>query len=498
MSNSATLDFTIPAAPAGTGVPSYSANITLTLSSTETNGYYTVEGASGTIDIGGTTYNVTGLAALGTDGSDNLFNPNGTFSDPSSSTGFVDGDGIAFATSDPNADGAGSSSGSVASDVELYVQDGSDGLPNTGDYFVDTSSQGDTVTATSVTVSNVSLCFASGSRIRTVRGEIAVEELRVGDLALTAGGEARRIVWIGSRTIARPDRGQWPVRVRAGAFAGELPRRDLLLSPGHAVCVPAPDEVLIPIGELVNGASIAAVEVEEVSYWHIELESHDVLLAEGLPCESYMDCGNRGWFAGDAGTPDPERTAASLERYARPFVNGGAVLAALRQHLQARAEAQGWRRVQEMDPHLLVDGRRVEPTLDDDLAAFVFPADAGEVVLASRTWVPADDGVSGDRRRLGLMVRGLSVFDGLRVDRQLPLDEIAGFHPEELADRCAWRWTRGRLVLPRSLWAGCRGQVMLRLAFDPRASWFWAAPEPAAAEADRTAAARLSLVRRVA
>jgi len=186
------------------------------------------------------------------------------------------------------------------------------------------------------------VCFASGTRIRTTCGEVAVEDLAVGDLAVTASGDARPVVWIGHQRIERPAPSQQPVRVVAGAFGESLPRRDLFLSPGHAVCVSVMDEVFTPIDHLINGATIAQVEVPEVTYWHVELESHDVLLAEGLPAESYMDCGNRTWFGRDHGrlqAVDPGRVAESLSRYARPFVAGGPIVEAIRQRLDARAKA---------------------------------------------------------------------------------------------------------------------------------------------------------------
>ncbi len=80
------------------------------------------------------------------------------------------------------------------------------------------------------------------------------------------------------------------MRVKAGAFEDARPRRDLWLSPDHAVFV---DDVLIPIKRLINGTSIAQVPVEEVTYYHVALGRHDVILAEGLPTESYLDRGDR-------------------------------------------------------------------------------------------------------------------------------------------------------------------------------------------------------------
>ena len=186
------------------------------------------------------------------------------------------------------------------------------------------------------------VCFVTGSRIRTRRGEVAVEGLAVGDLAVTATGEARPIRWIGHRRIERPTRDQWPVRVMAGAFGEGLPERDLFLSPGHAVCVEVVDEVFVPVDHLINGVTIFREAVAEVTYWHVELESHDVLLAEGMPCESYMDAGNRAFFGREYGrleTIDPGRVAESLTRYARPFVDQGPIVAAIGERLAAKAAA---------------------------------------------------------------------------------------------------------------------------------------------------------------
>jgi hypothetical protein len=191
-----------------------------------------------------------------------------------------------------------------------------------------------------VITSSTPVCFTSGTRIETKRGEVPVEDLAVGDIVVTATGEARPIVWIGRKRIAFPTPAEHPIRVRAGAFGEGLPVRDLRLSPGHAVCVNLLGEVFTPVSGLVNGVSIFAEAVVELTYWHVELESHDVLLAEGLPCESYMDTGNRAFFGREYGrlqTIDPDRIAESLTRYARPFVTDDATVTALRQRLAARA-----------------------------------------------------------------------------------------------------------------------------------------------------------------
>ena len=121
------------------------------------------------------------------------------------------------------------------------------------------------------------------------------------------------ITWIGFRSIEaarHPDPARiWPVRIRAGAFGAGMPHTDLFLSPDHAVHV---GNVLVPAGYLINGTTIVQVPADRVDYYHVELPRHDVLLAEGLAVESYLDTGNRDGFAnagGDlaAGGGMPER-----------------------------------------------------------------------------------------------------------------------------------------------------------------------------------------------
>jgi collagen type I alpha len=143
-------------------------------------------------------------------------------------------------------------------------------------------------------------CFAAGTRIATPNGGVAVESLRPGDLVLLARGGAARVQWLGHRHVdcrRHPRRHDvLPVRVRAHAFGPDLPARDLLLSPDHSVHV---DGMLIPVRHLINGRTIAQEAVAEITYHHVELLAHDVLLAEGLPCETYLETGNRAAFADD-------------------------------------------------------------------------------------------------------------------------------------------------------------------------------------------------------
>ncbi len=191
-------------------------------------------------------------------------------------------------------------------------------------------------------------CYASGTHILTASGPVAVEHLAVGMRLPTASGRLARIAWLGHRTVepARHPRphDMNPIRVRAHAF-GHAPARDLLLSPDHAVLV---EGVLIPIRHLANGSSIAQEPRASITYWHVELDRHDAILAEGLACESYLETGNRNAFEGEAATrlhPDftPHQAHAEhlwAERGCAPILTDPAAAALRRHHTSLLARAR--------------------------------------------------------------------------------------------------------------------------------------------------------------
>ena len=183
--------------------------------------------------------------------------------------------------------------------------------PNAGT-FVDWTADGST--GTDVFLSTV-VCYAAGTHILTATGERMVESLMQGDIVLTlADGEivAQPVKWIGRRRIdltahPRPETVA-PIRIRRGAFADNMPHSDLLLSPDHAVFV---DGKLIAARQLVNGATIRQENGSTaVEYFHVELDAHAILVAEGLPAESYLEhrqprlLRQLGRAAGAASRPD--------------------------------------------------------------------------------------------------------------------------------------------------------------------------------------------------
>jgi collagen type I/II/III/V/XI/XXIV/XXVII alpha len=191
--------------------------------------------------------------------------------------------------------------------------------------------QADTVSPTDLEVMNVLgydlSCFAAGTRIATPAGECAVEHLSVGDRVLTRDGSSEPVVWVGSRVVdcrAHPaPEAVAPVRVAKRAFGAAGPVRDLFLSPDHAVFV---NGVLVPIKLLVNGTTIAQECRARVTYHHIGLSHHSIILAEGLTVESYLDVGDRANFVagGDAVRLFPDFGVGSKTAVAKVWETRGA------------------------------------------------------------------------------------------------------------------------------------------------------------------------------
>jgi microcystin-dependent protein len=198
--------------------------------------------------------------------------------------------------------------------------------------------------STELAADNIPACYARGTWIAVEGGECLVERLAAGDRVMTASGDLREIVWIGHRRIdCRRHRAPgkvWPVRVRAGAFGAGLPRRDLTLSPDHAVFAQG---VLVPVKCLINGDSIRQVPCDTVTYYHIELAAHDILLAEGLPAESFLPGADRSGFGNGGGVIalHPEFNAWAWDVAAcAPLVLTGPKLDAVRAMLARQAASE--------------------------------------------------------------------------------------------------------------------------------------------------------------
>jgi hypothetical protein len=312
-------------------------------------------------------------------------------------------------------------------------------------------------------------CFAAGTRILTSDGYRAVESLGVGDSVLTMrDGSSQKIIWVGQRTVdlsrhANPEKAQ-PVRICAGAFAPGLPERDLRLSPDHALFI---DGHLIEAKTLVNGVTVIQEKTtRSVTYHHIELAQHNVVLAEGLEAETYLDSANRDNFAADAGpiSLHPDFAAQSRALACAPLLTDGELVRATRQKLLDRAHALGFATTSSIDVAVKLDDRLIKPEVMEGELLFMLPAGAASVDLISATGVPAEISASpDDRRALGLAVTAITlVANGTRHVIALDDDRHEGFYAMESGHR----WTNGttRIALP-----AYHGQAILEVAINGQA-----------------------------
>ena len=306
-------------------------------------------------------------------------------------------------------------------------------------------------------------CFLRGTMIGVPGGERAVETLRAGELVRTVSGAVRPILWVGrgaARVTAANRCSVGTVVIRAGALGDGVPRRDLHVTRDHAVLV---GDVLVPAEHLVNGVSVVwDARVGVVEYHHVELEGHDVLLAEGAPLESFRDGGSVGF--GNAGSRAARRVAACR----RVVEAGGAVGHAWRAVARRAGVLPAVRLSGDADLHLVVDGRRVgASTVEGEVERFRFEVGGGDVLIGSRTLVPAAHSMGLDRRRLGVAVARIGIVHaGGR--RDVALEGLsAGFHAHE----GVMRWTRGMGVLPAALFAGIEGGVEVEIVLAARVAY---------------------------
>ncbi len=189
-------------------------------------------------------------------------------------------------------------------------------------------------------------CFARGTLISTPNGEVAVEALSIGDEVLLADGSVQPVKWIGRRSyvaaFVRGNEAVTPVRIQAGAMGSDLPRRDLIVSPEHAIFI---NGVFVPAGKLVNGLNVTREDVTGlIEYFHIELDAEALLLAEGLPTESFANHASRRLFSNwrdyaDRYGDDEQLPAEADGDFVRlyPTLRDGSDLQLIRRAIGARA-----------------------------------------------------------------------------------------------------------------------------------------------------------------
>jgi hypothetical protein len=313
------------------------------------------------------------------------------------------------------------------------------------------------------------VCFCANTLILTPSGERRVQELAIGDMVTTHRGTARRIVWVGTgKVLATQGRrdAATPVIMRKGALADNVPHRDLRVTKGHSFYI---DNVLIPVEFLVNHRSILwDDQAQEVTIYHVELETHDVLVANGAPAESYRDDGNRWLFRNaNSGWGQPPQAPCA------PVLTGGPVVdAAWRRLLECAGPWPGVPMTDDPNLHLLVDGRRVDAASRSNVwHVFRLAAPPAVVRIVSRSGVPQEIGLARDPRCLGVALRQIIVTRGIQIRTIEAEDAVLtdGFHGYERDNDT--RWTDGDAAVPAGLFEGLAGPVEVALRLGCKTSY---------------------------
>ena len=311
-------------------------------------------------------------------------------------------------------------------------------------------------------------CFCRGTHIATPGGEVPVERLRAGDLVTTLSGAHRRLRWVGfGRSLVTPrlrDHASVVV-LRRDALAEGVPHRDLYVTHGHSFYF---EGVLIPAAHLVNHRSIAWVEdAQVVEYYHLELDSHDVILAEGAAAESYRDDDNSQHFHNVAARP-----AARPLPSCAPVLHDHPTVKRIWRELNARAGGSSLALTEDPDLHLLADGERLAAETMTQRRTqrgavrvwrFRLRRPVSDLRIVSRSAIPAMVGTEPDQRRLGVALRRIVLAEP-EATQTLEWDDArlsAGFHDAEPLDR--HRWTDGEAALPLALLAGLRAGALVEL-----------------------------------
>ncbi len=177
-------------------------------------------------------------------------------------------------------------------------------------------------------------CFCAGTRILTERGEVAVEDMEISDKVLTWAGAKVPVIWLGNWQVdldsaLQPEKLR-PVRIAAGALGDNVPSRDLYVSPDHAMYL---DDALVPAHLLVNGKTITQpARRGVVTYYHVQVEPHDILIAEHAATESFLDLGCTGFVK-------PGEEPRSWEDACAPLLLAGPQLARIQAMVERRAAA---------------------------------------------------------------------------------------------------------------------------------------------------------------
>ncbi len=363
--------------------------------------------------------------------------------------------------------------GADGSTVGTYTANTANGVTlATGTYYTDGSTTNPLVISYDDKNTYVGACFLAGSMIRTTNGNIAVEDVRIGDEIIAFDWEnatdiIRPVVWVGKahvdvRLNLPDDEAGWPVRVLKDAIADGVPYKDMLLTAEH--CLFFKDR-FVPVRMLVNGMSIFYDKsIFSYDYYHVETEQQSVITADGMLTESYLDTGNRSSFRQDSKIATLRTTATRSwsNDAAAPLCTDRSFVEPLYHYLETRENqvagcmepvARTSLTTHDPDLHLVMrNGAIIRPIRRDGQEySFMLPSGVDAVRVASRISRPSDDvgPFVDDRRYLGVAVLGVW-FMGNKQQRQITtyLNGTApgGWHNN--AGDTTYVWTKGDALLP--------------------------------------------------
>ncbi|MDF3624943.1 Hint domain-containing protein [Acetobacteraceae bacterium LMG 32668] len=314
----------------------------------------------------------------------------------------------------------------------------------------------------------IGACFLAGSMISTPDGDVAVEDIKLGDEVIAFDWKSgqnivRPVVWTGKTHVnvrhgLSDDMSGYPIRVLKDAIADGVPYKDMLITAEHSLFF---EGKFVPARMLVNGRSIFYDKsITSYDYYHVETEQHSVIMADGMLTESYLDTGNRHTFRQEgnvvAFTPSRNLTwddAAAPLGVSREFAEP------LFRQAEARAQAAGLAQKEpaveltdEVNLHLVTDTGAVigQAREHNGRVMFMIPTGVKNVRIVSNASRPSD--VIGpfvdDRRYFGVAVGEITMFEAGRnhsVTAHLTEKELAGWNTLEWEDT---RWTSGNALLP--------------------------------------------------
>nr|WP_298794487.1 Hint domain-containing protein [uncultured Acetobacter sp.] len=371
-------------------------------------------------------------------------------------------------------------------DLQYVTFDGIDKTPaysNDGNSVTITLANGNTVTLnipgvekTGFNILNdnqggtIITCFLAGSMIRTPDGDVAVEDIQIGDDVVTFDWKNKTdvtlpVVWVGkARCNVRPhladDEAGWPVRVLKNAIADGVPYKDMLVTAEHCLFF---KENFVPVRMLVNGSSIFYDKsVSSYDYYHVETAQHAVITADGMLTESYLDTGNRSTFRQEGKVARLRGAVKSWENDAgAPLCVERSFVEPLFRAMEERkglvstqnASAEAVTLTNDPDLHLVTEtGAIIRPMRrSTERYSFMLPLNTQSVRIVSRSSRPSD--VIGpfvdDRRYLGVAVEEIMLFaaqNQFDIKSHLTAEKPKGWH-----DDASWEgvaWTDGDAVLP--------------------------------------------------